>query len=76
MCLTKQTMLKFALISIFCTLVFSQKDDIWWHHTSVYQIYPRSFQDSNGDGTGDLKGVVTNMQFFLPTLCHTSISNL
>jgi glycosidase len=32
-------------------------ETIWWKHGVVYQIYPRSFQDTNGDGVGDLKGI-------------------
>ena len=33
----------------------------WWRHAVVYQIYPRSFQDSDGDGIGDLGGVVSRL---------------
>ena len=31
--------------------------DPWWKHAVIYEAYPRSFQDSNGDGVGDLKGI-------------------
>ena len=35
----------------------------WWRHAVVYQIYPRSFQDSNGDGIGDLEGVIQRLDY-------------
>jgi alpha-glucosidase len=34
----------------------------WWRGAVIYQIYPRSFQDSNGDGIGDLKGIARRLQ--------------
>lgn len=35
----------------------------WWKEAVVYQIYPRSFQDSNGDGIGDLKGLTSRLDY-------------
>ncbi|KWR70521.1 alpha-amylase [Arthrobacter sp. W1] len=38
-------------------------DALWWRQASVYQIYPRSFADANGDGIGDLKGVTSRVPY-------------
>jgi alpha-glucosidase len=35
----------------------------WWEHGAIYEIYPRSFQDSDGDGVGDLRGVTSRLPY-------------
>lgn len=35
----------------------------WWHDKIAYQIYPKSFYDTNGDGIGDLKGVISKLDY-------------
>ena len=41
----------------------SAGEDVWWKHAVVYEIYPRSFQDSNGDGVGDLNGITQRIDY-------------
>ncbi|MFT5786918.1 MAG: alpha-glucosidase, partial [Ascidiaceihabitans sp.] len=38
-------------------------DNDWWRGAVIYQIYPRSFQDSNGDGIGDLAGIAQRLPY-------------
>lgn len=38
-------------------------DGQWWKHAVIYEIYPRSFQDSNGDGIGDLNGIIQRLGY-------------
>ena len=45
------------------TLHSAAADSDWWRGAVIYQIYPRSFQDSNGDGIGDLLGISQRMEY-------------
>jgi alpha-glucosidase len=60
-------------VGLFAGLVFAQHAQSrpltqgpppkWWHDAVIYEIYPRSFQDSNGDGIGDLNGITQRLDY-------------
>ncbi|XP_029050914.2 maltase 1-like [Osmia bicornis bicornis] len=53
-------------IVAFLTVAFASaeiQNKGWWRHAVFYQIYPRSFMDSNGDGIGDLKGITSKLEY-------------
>ena len=53
-----------ACLLVSCALpLTSANQDPWWKHAVVYEIYPRSFQDSNGDGIGDLNGITQRLGY-------------
>lgn len=61
-------LLLFILLVFFVSTGFSQNNESipgrkWWKEVVVYQIYPRSFKDSNGDGVGDLKGIISKLDY-------------
>ena len=47
------------------TTIVARTSDAWWKSAVVYQIYPRSFSDSNGDGIGDLLGVIDRVDYLV-----------
>ncbi|MDF2432243.1 MAG: oligo,6-glucosidase [Mucilaginibacter sp.] len=63
------TLTALAIAVLFSANCFGQtgtstiKDRKWWKEAVVYQIYPRSFKDNNGDGVGDLKGIISKLDY-------------
>ncbi len=59
----KQTIRIFAVAAIATALAAAQNDADWWKNAVFYEIYPRSFADSNGDGVGDLNGITAHLDY-------------
>ena len=56
--------LVFSVVStVFSQNIESETGRSWWKNTAIYQIYPRSYKDSDGDGIGDLRGIISKLDY-------------
>ncbi|KAG5334241.1 MAL1 glucosidase, partial [Acromyrmex charruanus] len=64
-----KSIITLCAILLLSNLGYSASTPKWWQSMSLYQIYPRSFKDSDGNGVGDLKGIISKLE-------HLSESNV
>lgn len=56
-----------SLLMVVISATAMQAQSPWYHGTTVYQIYPRSFYDTDGDGIGDLQGIINKLDYIKAT---------
>ncbi len=58
-------LLRYAAVAVagLAAVCWSQNATDWWKNAVIYEIYPRSFADSNGDGVGDLNGITSHLDY-------------
>ncbi|TGZ32847.1 Uncharacterized protein DBV15_11689 [Temnothorax longispinosus] len=60
--MNKNGVITLCTILLSSNLAYSESSPKWWQSMSLYQVYPRSFKDSDGDGVGDLKGIISKLE--------------
>ncbi len=59
----KKTLLTYVVLIFGVSNIFAQGDGYWWNQSVFYEIFVRSFYDSNGDGNGDFKGLIEKLDY-------------
>ena len=60
----KKAIISFILLALFSgTIALAQDESFWWNERVFYEIFIRSFQDSDGDGIGDIQGVIDRLDY-------------
>ncbi len=56
-------------------MAMTKHDESWWKTATIYQIYPKSFCDSGSKGTGDIKGIISKLDYLKHLVCGCDLAD-